>query len=168
MTEQQTSKFRNQAEPMLEPGEQLLDIAVIQPARGARSAGIGLTAVVGEAIAGIRAVKGGPGSLADGFPGSPPGVWICLLCVTDRRVFFILTPPGYTEARAAKGLSQPPRLLWQVPRSSVAGIERRPRLQLMAKFRIHFTDGSSASVMTMRRGTIESLSSLLGSASPQA
>ena len=122
---------------------------------------------MGGAIAGIGAVKGGPGSVADGFPSSPPGVWISLLCVTDKRVFFVLTAPGYSEARADKGLSTRPRMLWQVPRSSVAGVERRPRLQVMAKFRIHFTDGSSASVLTMRRGTIESLSSVLGSANPR-
>ena len=168
MTQKQTTRFRNQAEPMLEPGESLLDIAVIQPARGATSVGLGLAGLAGDAIAGIGAVKGGQGSLANGFPENmSSAAWLSLLCVTDRRVLFVLTQPGYSEARAAKGLSKPPRLVWQVPRSFVAGIERRPRLQLMAKFRIHFVDGSSASVMTMRRRTIESLSSVLGAANPR-
>jgi hypothetical protein len=167
MTQQQTTRFRNQTEPTLEQGERLLDIAVIQPARGATSAGLGLAGLAGEAIAGIGAVTGREGSLANGFPANPPGAWYRLLCVIDRRVLFILTPPGYTEARAAKGASTSPRLLWQVSRSSVAGIERRPRRQLMARFRIHLVDGSSASVMTMRRRTIESLSSVLGAADPR-
>jgi hypothetical protein len=38
-----------------------------------------------------------------------------------------------------------------------------PRLQLLAKFRLHFADGSTVAVMTARRRNIEALSSVLGS-----
>jgi hypothetical protein len=163
MTQEQTDKYRNQAEPLLEAGEQLLDIAVIVPTKGARSVGLGATRAVGEGIAGIGAVKGGPGSIANDFPPTQTG-WYHLLCVTDRRVFLVLTPPGHSEARVAKGLSPPPRLAWQAPRASVVGVEGRPRLQMMAKFRLHFVDGSSVSVLTMRKRTVESLAGVLGAA----
>jgi hypothetical protein len=59
MTQQQTDKFPQPAEPMLEPGEQLLDVAVIQPTRRAQGAGLGLTQAAGAALAGIGAVEGG-------------------------------------------------------------------------------------------------------------
>ena len=163
MTEKQTAKYRSHVEPMLQPGEQLLDIAVVVPTKGARNVGLGATRAVAEAIAGIGAVKGGPGSIADAFPSTQEG-WYHLLCVTDRRVFLVLSPPGHSEARVAKGLSSPPRLAWQVARASVVGVERRPRLQLMAKFRVRFVDGSSVSVLTMRRRTLDSLAGILGDA----
>ena len=161
MSEQHVRKFRDLVARFLEPGEEILDIAPIQPTRGASVSGYGMTRVVGEAIAGIGAVKGGPGSIAASFPDAP-GIAAKLLCATDRRALFVLAPSTHSAEREAKGLSPAPRLLWAVPRSYVAGVERRPRLQMMAKLRLHFVDGSSVSVMTMRRGTIESLAGVLG------
>jgi len=37
----------------------------------------------------------------------------------------------------------------------------------MAKFRLHFEDGSSVSILTMRRRSIDSLANVLGSARQQ-
>jgi hypothetical protein len=152
VTELQVTKFGRLAAPHLEPAEQVLDMASVVPTRGAQGLGSGLTKAAGEALAQVGAVRGGQGSIADAFPHNLPQASFRLLCVTDRRVLFLLS----TDVRRTA------RLVWQVPRSAVTGVERRPRLQLMAKFRLHFADGSSTSVMTMRRRTIESLAAVLG------
>jgi hypothetical protein len=75
-----------------------------------------------------------------------------MLTVTDRRVLFLYADPARKSAR----------LFWQAPRSAVLQVERRPRLQVMAKFRMHFEDGSSVSMLTMRRRSIDSLAGVLG------
>jgi len=155
MPEPQLKKFGHLANPHLEPGEQLIDVAVVQPLRGA-GGGVGVTGVIGSAIASIGAVKGGQGTIADGFPHDLP-VGTSMLTVTDRRVLLLYTGPARKSAQ----------LFWQAPRSAVLGIEPRPRLQVMAKFRLHFEDGSSVSILTMRRRSIDSLTSVLGSAQRQ-
>jgi hypothetical protein len=153
MPESLVHKYGPLAAPFLEPGERILDVASIVPARGARGVGLGASRAAGEAIAQAGAVKGGQGSIADSFPHGLPQAWTRLLCATDRRLLFLLVSPGtHREAQ----------VIWQVPRSAVVGVERRPRLQLMARFRLHFTDGSSAAVMTFRRRTIDSLAGALG------
>ena len=149
MPEPQLKKFGHLAIPLLEPGELLLDIAVVQPLRGA--GGVGVTGVVGSAIASVGAVKGGKGSIADSFPHDLP-LGTNMLTVTDRRVLFLYSDPARKSAQ----------LLWQAPRSAVLDLERRPRLQVMAKFRLHFQDGSSVSVLTMRRRSIDSVARALG------
>jgi hypothetical protein len=153
MTEALVTKYSRLATPHLEPAERILDIAAVIPTRGASGSGIGLSAAVGGAIARIGAVKGGPGTIAGSFPGELPAL-LALICVTDTRVLFLLTD----------GARKTAKVLWQAPRSDVIGIERRPRLQVMAKFRMHFVDGSSASLLTMRRRTIDALASVLGPA----
>jgi hypothetical protein len=150
MPEPQLKKFGHLVTPLLEPAEQLLDIAVVQPLRGA--GGVGVTGVIGSAIASVGAVKGGQGSIADSFPHDLP-LGTSMLTVTDRRVLFLYADPARKSAQ----------LLWQAPRSAVLDVERRPRLQVMAKFRLHFEDGSSVSVLTMRRRSIDSLAGVLGS-----
>ncbi len=150
MPEPQLKKFGGLASPHLEPGEQLLDIAVVQPLRGA--GGVGVTGLVGSAIASIGAVKGGKGTIADGFPHDLP-VGTTLLTVTEKRVLLLYAGPARKSAQ----------LIWQSPRSAVLQVERRPRLQVMAKFRLHFEDGSSVSVLTMRRRSIDSLAGVLDS-----
>jgi hypothetical protein len=155
MPEPQLKKFGHLTTAHLEPGEQLLDIAVVQPLRGA-SGGVGVTGVIGSAIASVGAVKGGKGTIADSFPHDLP-LGTNMLTVTDRRVLFLYTG-------AARNTAQP---LWGVPRSAVLGVERRPRLQVMAKFRLHFEDGSSVSILTMRRRSIDSLTAVIGSARRQ-
>ena len=149
MPEPQLKNFGHLATPHLEPGERLLDIAVVQPLRGA--GGVGVTGLVGSAIASIGAVKGGKGTIADGFPHDLP-VGTNMLTVTDKRVQLLYAGPARKSAQ----------LIWQSPRSAVLQVERRPRLQVMAKFRLHFEDGSSVSVLTMRRQSIDSLASVLG------
>lgn len=155
MPEPQLKKFGHLTTAHLEPGEQLLDIAVVQPLRGA-SGGVGVTGVIGSAIASIGAVKGAKGTIADSFPHDLP-IGLNMLTVTDRRVLFLY-------ADAARKTARP---LWGVPRSAVLGVQRRPRLQVMAKFRLHFEDGSSVSILTMRRRSIDSLTGVLGSARRQ-
>jgi hypothetical protein len=154
MPEPQLKKFGHLTSAHLEPGEQVLDIAVVQPLRGA--GGVGVTGLVGSAIASIGAVKGGKGTIADGFPHDLP-VGTNLLTVTDRRVLLLYAGPARKSAQ----------LFWQAPRSAVLDVERRPRLQVMAKFRLHFEDGSSVSILTMRRRSVDSLANVLGSARRQ-
>jgi hypothetical protein len=149
MPEPQLKKFGHLATAHLEPGEQLLDIAVVQPLRGA--GGVGVTGMIGSAIASIGSVKGGQGTIADGFPHDLP-IGTNMLTVTDKRVLFLYADPARKSAR----------LFWQAPRSAVLQVERRPRLQVMAKFRMHFEDGSSVSMLTMRRRSIDSLAGVLG------
>src|SRR5229473_8050435 len=89
MPEPQLKKFGHLATPHLEPGERLLDIAVIQPLRGA--GGVGVSGLIGSAIASIGAVKGGKGTIA------------------DRRVLVLYSGPARKSAQ----------LFWQAPRSAV-------------------------------------------------
>ena len=152
MTAKQVDRFGHLAVPYLEQGEQVLDIAFVVPTRGAHGAGAGLARAVGEQVGQIGAVTGEKGSIADGFPHHLPQASTRLLCATDKRLLFLLADPARTKAQAT----------WQVPRDWVRGVQRLPRLQLMARFRVHFTDGSSVSVLTTRRGTIDSLAGCLG------
>jgi hypothetical protein len=149
MPEPQLKKFGHLVMPRLEAGEHLLDIAVVQPLRGA--GGVGVAGVIGSAIASVGAVKGGKGSIADTFPHDLP-LGTSMLTVTDSRVLFLYADPARKSAQ----------LLWQAPRSAVLDVERRPRLQVMAKFRLHFQDGSSVSLLTMRRRSIDSVATALG------
>src|SRR5258708_39661264 len=87
MPEPQLKKFGHLTGAHLEPGEQLLDIAVVQPLRGA-AGGVGVTGLIGSAIASIGAAKGGKGTIADSFPYDLP-LGTSLLTVTDRRVRFL-------------------------------------------------------------------------------
>jgi hypothetical protein len=107
-----------------------------------------VTGLIGSAIASIGAVKG---HTADSFPHDLP-VGTNMLTVTDRRVLLLYSDPTRNSAQ----------LVWQTPRSAVLDLERRPRLQVMAKFRLHFEDGSSVSVLAMRRRSIDSLARALG------
>ncbi|MGI8648147.1 MAG: hypothetical protein DLM55_04585 [Acidimicrobiales bacterium] len=151
MTEKQLQQFGAVLSPYLEPDEQLLDVAVIQPTAGVTGAGVGIAGRMGTRLARIGAVHGEEGSLASGFPASAPTGQRMLLWVTNRRVLV------HTVSATSQAQGQ-----WVAPRSAIAGIQRRPRMQLMAKFRLHFVDGSSTSIMTMRRQTIDALTNQLG------
>jgi hypothetical protein len=96
MPEPQLKKFGHLAAPYLEPGERLLDIAMVQPLRGA--GGVGVTGLIGSAIASIGAVKGGKGTIADGFPHDLP-VGTNMLTLTDRRVLLPYTGPARKSAQ---------------------------------------------------------------------
>ena len=162
MTQRHAAKLRDRIDPLLGPGEQMLDAGVIYPTRGLEVVGMEpLTKAAAEAIARVGAVKGMPGGFAESFPENKPG-YINTMVLTDKRVLIVRTQPGHSEARVAKGLTMKPTVIWEVPRSHVSGIERRPRLQLLAKFRLHFIDGSSVSAMTVRRHTIDAFAQVLG------
>jgi hypothetical protein len=162
MPADQVAKLASLVTPYLRPSEQVLDIVMpVVPVRGGRGARLpaagvgphlatGLGSAAGNRLARIGAVKGGKGSIADTFPYHlPPGK---ALCVTDQRLLFLLSSPARKSAQ----------VVWEVPRELVRGVERRPRLQLLARFRLHFTDGSSVAVMTPRRRSIDSLAASLG------
>jgi hypothetical protein len=158
MPANEVEKFGHLVAPHLRPSEQVLDIvASVVPVRGARGVGSpGLAGSVGTAagnkLAQIGAVKGGKGSLADSFPHHLPPGSTRLLCVTSQRLLFLLSSPARKSAE----------LVWEVPREAVQGVERRPRMQLLARFRLHFADGSAVSIMTLSRRNIESLAGELG------
>lgn len=158
----QVEKLANLVRPQLRPSEHVLEIVMpVLPVRGgARSAlpaaalgpnlGAGIGSMTGNWLAQIGAVTGGKGSIADTFPHHlPPGK---ALCATDQRLLFLLYSPARKTAQ----------VVWEIPKELVQGVQRRPRLQLLARFRLHFTDGSSVAVMTPRRRNIESLAASLG------
>ncbi|MFD8703364.1 hypothetical protein ACFV1W_12155 [Kitasatospora sp. NPDC059648] len=153
MTETLVNRYRQAVQPLLEPGERLVDVAKVVPAAGAEGIGDGAGAAIGNALARIGAVTGESGTIARSFPKAEGGVTTKLLVVTDRRTAFVTVGPDVRKVG---------RLLWHVPRTLVAGVERRPRLQAMARFRLRFADGSAVSMYTMRRRTIEALADHLG------
>ncbi|MFJ9773022.1 hypothetical protein ACIRVF_17580 [Kitasatospora sp. NPDC101157] len=153
MTETLLNRYRQALQPLLEPGEQLMDVAKVVPAAGAEGIGDGAGAAIGNALARMGAVTGEPGSLARSFPRVEGVAVTKLLVVTDRRTAFVTVGPDIRKGG---------RLLWHVPRQLVARVERRPRLQAMARFRLCFADGSAVSMYTMRRRTVEALADHLG------
>ncbi|MFI9363406.1 hypothetical protein ACIG5E_20460 [Kitasatospora sp. NPDC053057] len=153
MTETLMNRYRQAVQPLLEPGEQLVDVAKVIPVAGAEGIGDGAGAAIGNALGRIGAVTGESGSLARSFPHVEGGVAAKLLVVTDRRTAFVTVGPDIRKTG---------RLLWHVPRNAIRRVERRPRLQAMARFRLRFADGSAVSMYTMRRRTVEALADHLG------
>ncbi|MEV5878304.1 hypothetical protein AB0L75_29585 [Streptomyces sp. NPDC052101] len=132
------------AHNQLAPGEQLLGYASVVPAKSAKGVGVG--ASIGNYLVNtVGAESAGAGSIAAGMPSTSGAL---LLRVTDQRVGLV------------KPLDGTP--VWEVPRTWVVRVERRPRTQLMARFRLHFSDGSWLAFLTMRRRTIEQFHSLIG------
>ncbi|RKT09407.1 hypothetical protein BX285_6501 [Streptomyces sp. 1114.5] len=152
MTDKLVNRYRQAVEPLLVPGEQLQDVATVIPVAGAKGLGDGAGAKIGNKLGRIGAVSGETGSLAHGFPTGAGTAIHKLLMVTDRRVAFV----------SAADIRRAGEVLWHVPRHLVTRIERRPRFQAMARFRLHFADGSAVSAYTLRRRTIESLADRLG------
>ncbi|MEU9478001.1 hypothetical protein [Streptomyces sp. NPDC048191] len=132
------------AHSQLAPGEQLLAYGRVVPAAGAKGVGIS-GAVAGLLVNAVGARSGAAGSIAAGMPRTSGAL---LLRVTDQRVGLVRPLDGTP--------------VWEVPRAWVARIERRPRTQLMARFRVHYSDGSWLAFLTMRRRTIEQFRSLIG------
>ena len=121
-----------------------------------------MTTAVGSRLGRIGAVHGDATSLAAGIPAPPtPGIKASWLLATDRRVALasLFRPPGQPKAHQPGG----PRawLYWEVPPAAIVRVEKRPRLQLMARFRLHFADGSNAAFMTRRAGDVQALRALL-------
>jgi hypothetical protein len=152
VAEPSLERFGQLAGPHLTPGEQLSCIELIYPVRGGRGAGMGPGAAIGNRIGQIGAVLGGKQSIAYTFPYSFPPQSRRLLCATSGRLMFLLSDSRLTSAE----------VIWQLPRDQVRGVERRPRTQLMARFRLHFADGSSAAVLVTRRRAIDALTEALG------
>ncbi|MEU9046163.1 MULTISPECIES: hypothetical protein [unclassified Kitasatospora] len=152
MTDKLVNRYRQAVEPLLEAGERTLDVATVYPVAGAKGLGDGAGAKLGNRLARVGAVAGETGSLAHGFPTGAGTAIHKLLVVTDRRVAFV----------SARDIRKAGEVLWHVPRHLVTRIERRPRLQAMARFRLHFADGSAVAALTPRRRTIEALADQLG------
>ncbi|MEU1625291.1 hypothetical protein ABZ746_08140 [Streptomyces sp. NPDC020096] len=134
------------ARTQLASGEQLLSYALVVPVKNARGVSVNIGGVIGNALMqNVGAQNGGYGSIAASCPDISRGL---VMRVTDQRVGLV------------NSLTQTP--VWEIPRTWVTRIERRPRLQLMARFRVHYADGSWLAFMTFRRQSIEGLRAVLG------
>ncbi|MFI0262288.1 hypothetical protein ACH4OW_24975 [Streptomyces sp. NPDC017056] len=152
MTEKTMTRFAPTTIPLLATGERLLDIAPVVPVSGVKGVGGVPGAGVGNALARVGGVGGNAEGLARQLPTeSPAGFIRKLLWVSDARVGLTAADPH--------GNGQ---LLWAVSREQVAAVRRSPRLQLMARFRLHFADGSFLAFMTMRRRNTEALAGAVG------
>ncbi|GGV09981.1 hypothetical protein GCM10010260_55650 [Streptomyces filipinensis] len=130
----------------LAPGERLLGYGTVVPAKSAKGIGPNITqSLANDLVNSVGAQSGGAGSIAAQMPGTSGAL---LLRVTDQRVGLVRPLDGTP--------------VWEVPRAWVIRVERRPRTQLMARFRVHYADGSWLAFLTMRRRTIEQFRSLIG------
>ncbi|MET8689215.1 hypothetical protein ABZV77_33915 [Streptomyces sp. NPDC004732] len=138
------------AESQLAPGEQLLAYGIVVPVKSAE----GIKMKHGKAggmlgdhlMQRYGAQSGGAQSIAAAMP---PTSGALLMRVTDQRVGLVRHMDGTP--------------VWEIPRTWAAHVERRPRLQLMARFRLHYADGSWLAFLTARRRTIEAFTTALNS-----
>lgn len=79
------NRYRLAVEPLLGPGEELLDVAKVVPVAGVGAMGADLVPF-GSALARIGAVSGGGASMAAAFPAEAALGKAGLLTVTDHRV----------------------------------------------------------------------------------
>ncbi|MGW3205677.1 hypothetical protein [Streptomyces sp. NPDC001135] len=130
----------------LAPGERLLGYGTVVPAKSAKGIGPTIGRSLGnDLVNSVGAQSGGAGSIAAQMPHTSGAL---LLRVTDQRIGLVQPLDGTP--------------VWEVPRAWVTRVERRPRTQLMARFRLHYADGSWLAFLTMRRRTIEEFRSLIG------
>ncbi|MEU7058986.1 hypothetical protein [Streptomyces sp. NPDC046197] len=146
------SRHQRSALGHLAPGEQLQTYAVVVPAKGAKGVKVSIHGhgrfggeLGDQLVRSVGAQSGGAGSIASGLPATSGAL---LMRVTDQRVGLVHPLDGTP--------------VWEVPRAWVARVDRRPRLQLMARFRLHYADGSWLAFLTMRRRTIEDFRSWIG------
>lgn len=150
--------YARRVQPFLRPDEELQaaeNVVCVATGRGLHAhapgaAGVGwaVGGTLGDRLGRVGAVKGAPESVARSIPYRPGGL---VLGVTETRV-------GLWTGAALGG----PGEVWSASREIVARVERRPRLQLLARFCLHFVDGSSTAFMTPKGKTIERLGDLLG------
>ncbi len=150
--------YARRVQPFLGPDEELEaaeNVVCVATGRGVHArapgaGGVGLRVggALGDRLGRVGAVTGAPESVARSIPYRPGGL---VLGVTQARVGLWT---GLTLGAPAE--------VWSAPREVVAMVERRPRRQLLARFRLHFADESSAAFMTPKRKTIERLGDLLG------
>ena len=146
------SRQQRSALSQLTPGEQLLTYGVVVPAKSAKGVkasfhGYGrLGGQLDDYLThNVGAASGGAGSIAAQMPGTSGAL---LMRVTDQRVGLVRHLDGTP--------------VWEVPRTWVARVERRPRVQLMARFRLHYADGSWLAFFTMHRRTVEAFKGVIG------
>ncbi|MEW2391691.1 hypothetical protein AB0933_25390 [Streptomyces venezuelae] len=139
----------------LAPDEQLLTYGIVVPVKSAEGVKIKHGRIGGmlgdQLMQRYGAQSGGARSIAAAMP---PTSGALLMRVTDQRVGLVRHLDGTP--------------VWEVPRTWVAHVERRPRLQLMARFRVHYADGSWLAFLTARRRTIESFTTALSNADSAA
>lgn len=115
---------------------------------------VGATGVTPRGIAGVGAkvatnitragsVKGG--GLAATFPVTRNNQPL-MMALTDQRMVVC----GHDE----KEPGVPKELVWECPRGAIARVERKMRTGIMARFRLHFVDGSSVALLTLFKGAI--------------
>ncbi|MCW8375652.1 hypothetical protein [Streptomyces justiciae] len=153
MSEPIISLNERSARSQLAPGEQLQTYGVVVPAKDAKGVkmkvhGHGkLGGELGDHLMHtVGATSGGAGSIAASMPQTSGSALV--LRVTDQRVGLVGQRDGIP--------------VWEVPRAWVVRVERRPRLQLLARFRLHYADGSWLAFMTARRRTVEGFQALIG------
>ena len=150
-------ELRERVQERLPPGETLLAFELVVPVAGATGAGgPSIGGAAGNVVGRIGAVKGSRDSIARSVPRVTKN---SRLLVTNQQVA-LWSPRAGTQAlsHGYGGWTT----AWSTPRATVAHIERRRRLQLLARFRLHFTDGSSAAFMTPFRASIQRLSDAIG------
>ncbi|MGH3327744.1 MAG: hypothetical protein ACRDPT_08140 [Streptomycetales bacterium] len=140
MTERLVRKFQAGLRPLLPPDEHLVDVAKALPMSGPTSLGDG-------------AVRQAGASIARSFP-RPRLRGSSLLIVTNRRLCFAVLSPSRQGAQ----------LLWDMPREAVRGVEPQRRFRGLPRFRLHFSDGSWVSLLTLWSGTVDALVGVLGDA----
>ncbi|MGH4033479.1 hypothetical protein ACQB60_31610 [Actinomycetota bacterium Odt1-20B] len=132
----------------LAPGEQLLSYGIVVPVKSAQGVKLKHGKLGGQLGDHLMHRYGAQSGDAQSIAAAmPPTSGALLLRVTDQRVGLV------------KHLDGTP--VWEVPRAWVAHVERRPRLQLMARFRVHYADGSWLAFLTARRRTIEAFATAL-------
>ncbi|MFD4632444.1 hypothetical protein ACFVYR_29815 [Streptomyces sp. NPDC058284] len=142
------SKQQQAALSQLAPGEQLLSYGIVVPVKSAEGIKIKHGKAGGKLGEHLMhrygAQSGGAQSIAAAMP---PSSGALLMRVTDQRVGLVRPLDGAP--------------VWEIPRTWVARVERRPRLQLMARFRLHYADGTWLAFFTARRRTIEAFGTAL-------
>lgn len=136
----------------LASGEQLLAYGIVVPVKSAEGVKVKHGKIGGmlgdQLMHRYGAQSGGAQSIAAAIP---PTSGALLMRVTDQRVGLVRHLDGTP--------------VWEVPRTWAAQVERRPRLQLMARFRVHYADGSWLAFLTARRRTIEAFTTALNNGS---
>ncbi|MFF1377497.1 hypothetical protein [Streptomyces sp. NPDC058308] len=132
----------------LAPGERLLAHGIVVPVKSAEGIKV-KPGVIGGRLGDhlmhrFGAESGDAMSIAAAMP---PTSGALLMRVTDQRVGLVRHLDGTP--------------VWEIPRTWAAQVERRPRLQLMARFRVHYADGSWLAFLTARRRTIEAFTTAL-------
>jgi hypothetical protein len=148
---------------VLEEKEPLRYAAIVVAVRYASGTGTGeVTTAIGSRLGRIGAVHGDKTSVASSIPAPPtPDLKASWLLVTDRRVALasVVRQPFHRKGQPPQPLQA--SLYWEVPPARIVRVEKRPRLQLMARFRLHFSDGSNAAFMTRSASHVQELRDLL-------